>query len=170
MKNRRTQFFVATASFIIGIGMIRLFIFMRDIYQKTEETTVYYTATVTDVEITGTEMNISVSIYVKEFDNFLYISNNIASNINLDDIRSLAKGQTIIFGIDDAKVSHMDEDIFVDIISLKTDSIEVFSLADYNRYMHNSFRVPRIVCAVVAILLLYVSIVTFRNARKAQNR
>ena len=173
MKRLKIQLIIMIVSFVFFIGMIGLLILMRDIDRQTEETTSFYQATVTSVDIANTGSDISARIYTNEYDTYLLITTDIAPNINMDDVKDLKNGQTIFFGIEKIKAPDMNKVALIDITSLKTETKVIFSLEEYNQYMHDSLYPSRIAGAVVAALLLCLSIFCFlkirRNRKNATN-
>ena len=59
------------------------------------------------------------------------------------------------------KRSQLNSVDFVDIVSLKTETNDIFTLEDYNHFMRVSARPARIADITVALLLLVVSILCF---------
>lgn len=145
---------VATLVFVITMGLI---VSMHEIDKQTENTTTPYMATVTDVVIVETKKPF-IEIYCKEYNTFLLISTNISSNINLEDIKELKNGQTISFRIENKKVGQMDKVEFINIASLKSDTKCIFTLEDYNEYIHNS-AYPARLAGITIVLLSLVTLV-----------
>jgi len=166
MKRLKIQLIIMIVSFVFFIGMIGLLILMRDADRQTEETTLFCHATVLGVEINDTGKAVSVEIFTDEYDNSLHISTNITKNICMDNVKNLKKGQSIFFGIEKTNAAYMNEAAFVSITSLRTDTKVIFSLEEYNQYMHNSLYPTRIAGAVVAALLLCLSIFCFLKIRR----
>lgn len=148
-------------SFVFFIGLIGLLLITRNIDQQTEKTTTLYTATVTGVEVTKIGNDISAEISVKEYSNNLLISESICKKINIDDVQHLETGQIIYFRIENFMVQHLNNAAFVNIASLKTDAKDIFSLADYNQYVHASSYPGRISTIVAAAICLSISISYF---------
>ena len=167
MKKKKSQYLFMIISFIFFICMVVLLFLMRDMDRQTEKTTVFYSATVTDVAVTGTETEISARICTKEYAPYLYITNDIAKNICIEDVKNLEIGQTILFGMPKADASCMNEDLFVLITSLKTDTKTILSLEEYNNYMHESITPARITGIVAALIFLSISLHFYLKIRKS---
>ena len=161
MKRAKYQFIIMIVSFVFFIGSTCLLIFTRNIDQQTEETTTLYAATVTGVEVTKIGNDISAEISVKEYSNNLLISESICKKINIDDVQHLETGQIIYFRIENFMAQHLNNAAFVNIASLKTDAKDIFSLADYNQYVHDSSYPGRILTIVAAAICLSISISYF---------
>ena len=147
---------VGVISLVLFVVMVGLLISMHRVDKQTTDTVSFYTATVTDVKIINSGKNASVEIHMEEFDMYLYITQEVCRNIELNDIKNLRNGQTIYFGIEKAKVQYMNTAEFVDIISLRTDTSDIFTLKDYNLWMSSATYLARIMCIAMAVLLLLV--------------
>ena len=166
MAKRKVHFFITIMCFVFFVEITALLILMRDEDQQTEETTALYTATVTDVKIVNVDEDVSVRIFVKEYDTYLLITSDIVQNISMDDVKRLGEGQTIIFRIENYKVPNMGYVAFVDISSLSTETTDIFTLEEHNQYTQESLFIPRIAGGVIAALLLYAAIVNLLKIRK----
>lgn len=143
---------------LLFVATVGLIISMSKIDKQTDATTTLYTATVTGVDITDMGDKASAEIHTREYRTSLYISTNIAKSIKMEDIRSLKDGQTISFRIENIKVRQMNEVEFVNIVSLRTDTKEILSLDDYNKFIYNSAYPARVASVVMALLFLTASL------------
>ena len=125
MNKTKTIMIASLILFLVSIGLI---ISMNEIDKQTTDTTTFYTATVSNVDITDTGKNISAVIKTQEYDTDLHISVNICKNINMDDVSALKNGQTIYFTVEKIRAAQMNEVIFLPITSLETNTEEIFSL------------------------------------------
>lgn len=166
MKKPKIKIIIMIVSLLFLVATIGLIIFMSKINKQTEDTTTCYTATVNGVDVTDTGESIFAEIYTKEYDTSLYISTNISKNIRMDDVRDLRNGQTIYFRIENIKVEQMNKVEFIDITSLKTDTKNIFSLKDYNEYMHNFVYPAKIAGIIVALLFLFISLFCYLKIKR----
>jgi len=157
---------VSLILFIVTVGLI---VFMSKIDKQTEETTTLYTATVKNVDITDTGTNVSLEIFTEEYSTSLLVSTNIAKHLSLDDIKELNAGQAVFFRIDDAKSEQMNTVAFLDIVSLKTEAKEIFSLEEYNELIHESAKPARILGYILSVLFLSIALICFFKIKTARN-
>lgn len=155
MKKNRLTIVLCMFFFVV---MVSLLIFTSKIDEQTDKMTTFFTATVNEVEITDTGKRKFIKIHTNEYSTALYVSNDIINSINVEDISGLEKGQTIFFGIENTKTDQMNEVEFINITSLKSDKKEIFSLNDYNRFIHDSAYPARIVIIIMAVLFLFTAL------------
>lgn len=141
--------------FVVTIGLI---ISMSKIDEQTEGTTTVYTATIRDVDITDTGKRVFAEIHTNEYTTALQISTNICQNIEIDKLRELGKEEQIFFAIENSKMEQMNQVEFINIISLETSAKGIFSIEEYNTYLHNSAHPARIISIVMALLFLFMSL------------
>lgn len=151
---------------VLSIGMIGLAITVDHVFVQTEDTTALYTATVRNVDITDTGKQIFADIYVEEYNAYLGISSNITPNIDMSAVKALDAGETIFFRIEKDETEMWDEVIFLNIVSLQTEEKEIFTLEEYNTCMKNAVKPAKIVGFVVAVLLLFVAVISYIAIRK----
>ena len=149
--------------FIITIGLI---ISMSKIDKLNEDNTTLFTATVKSVDVIDTGDEIFAKIYVNEYDTCLQISTNICKYIEIDDICKLKNGQTIFFRIENIKVKQVNKVDFLNIVSLKTNIQNIYSLGEYNNYICESAYPTRIISTTMALVFLFVSVLYFVKAKK----
>lgn len=166
MNKTKTIMIASLILFLVSIGLI---ISMNEIDKQTTDTTTFYTATVSNVDITDTGKNISAVIKTQEYDTDLHISVNICKNINMDDVRALKNGQAIYFTVEKIRAAQMNEVIFLPITSLETNTEEIFSLDDYNNYIQASAYAPRNAAIIFASGCLLVAVYSFIKIRKDKN-
>lgn len=163
MNKTKTIMIASLILFLVSIGLI---ISMNEIDKQTTDTTTFYTATVSNVDITDTGKNISAVIKTQEYDTDLHISVSICKNINMDDVRALKNGQTIYFTVEKIRAAQMNEVIFLPITSLETNTEEIFSLDDYNNYMQTAAYTPRNTAIILAAGCVIVAVYSFIKIRK----
>ncbi len=166
MNKLNIKIVILVISILFFIGMIGLMIFMSQIDKQTEDTTTYYAATVTEIWINRIENSIYAEIHTKEYDSALQISTNITKNINMNDVKDLKNGQKIFFRIENIKSDQMNKVDFINIVSLKTETKDIFSLEDYNRYISNSAYPARIASVAVVLLFLFISLFCFFSIKR----
>ncbi len=158
---RKVLLIILVCSVFFFLVTIGIFISMFQIDKQTEDITIEYSATVRRIHINNSVKNKWVQIETEEYDSSLYISVNISKNIDIRKIESLKQGEKIFFRIVDTKAEQLNSVDFVDTVSLKTETNDIFTLEDYNHFMRVSARPARIADITVALLLLVVSILCF---------
>ena len=166
MKRLNIKVIMLVMSVIFFIGLIGLIIIMNQAYKQSEDTTTYYSATVSYVNVTDTGESIYAQIYTEEYETVLEILPNICKNINMDDVKNLKIGQRIFFRIQSIKSNQMNEVLFVDIVSLRTESKDIFSLDEYNSYTKNSTYHPRIAAVMMATFFLTIALICFFSIKR----
>ena len=89
---------------------------------------------------------------VEEFDNDLYISNNVLKFIDSNYLKYITNGVEISFNIDNAKINQINNVEFIDVVALRLQDKVIFSLDDYICYNRQTIKPARIVCGIFAIL------------------
>ena len=166
---RKVLLIILVCSVFFFLVTIGIFISMFQIDKQTEDITIEYSATVRRIHINNSVKNKWVQIETEEYDSSLYISVNISKNINMNKIIALKEGEKIFFRIENIKVKQMNFVDFVDIVSLKTETDDIFTLNDYNYFMRISARPARIANIIVALILLVVSVLCFVLIKHRQN-
>lgn len=168
MKKTILKLIIIIVSFVFFINMVILLLFTSKIDKQTDNTTTYYSATVSNTKIWKGK-DIYVNIRTNEYDNDLTITTSIEKNINLDDVRNLQNGQKIFFRIENYKTDDINKVPFIDIVSLSTETKDIFTLDDYNKFMSVAAYPGRIVGFIVALLFLSISVYNlFTLIRKAK--
>lgn len=166
MNKSKVKIVIMIVSMFLFAATVGLIISMSKIDKQTENTTTFYTATVSDIDITDTGEKIFAEIHTKEYNTSLQISTNISKNIKMDDIRDLKNGQTIFFRIENIKVEQVNKAEFINITSLRTDTKDIFSLEEYNKYIHDSAYPTRIASIVMALLFLFISLFCYLSIKR----
>lgn len=161
MKNIKTAKIIMIIAFSLSVVFFILLISMRNIDRQTENTTTLFAATVEKTVINTATDKPHAEIHTVEYGNWFYITQNIGSNINIDDLKTLEKGEKIYFRIENKKTKDINNVIFIDIVSLKTDDKNIFTIEDYNKYMHDAAVAPRIAGIVLSLSLFCVSFCCF---------
>ena len=166
IKKKKIRLLIAVISTILLIGVSGIYITMLQMDDQTSKTTVQYSATVDRVKVQQSNSKPYIEIYVKEYSNSLYISQNISQSINLNDISDLQCGDTVFFRIQSEYADQMNQAFFVPIVSLETETISLLSLEQYNHITGKTLLPSKIVCVTIAILLLIVATINFCSLRK----
>ena len=169
MNKLNIKIVILVISILFFIGAIGLMVFMSQIDKQTEDTTTHYTATVTETWINSIGNSIYAEIHTKEYTNALQISTNISKNINMNDVKDLKSGQKIFFRIENIKSDQMNQVDFINIVSLKTETKDIFSLEDYNRYICNAVYPARIASVALVLLFLFISLFFFFSIKRKKN-
>ena len=166
MRTKKIRLLIAIVSGILLIGMLGIYITLSQMGNQTEKTTARYSATVDTVEVNQSRRKMHIEIFVKEFSNSFYISENISQSINLDDITALQSGDTVFFSIESDYVDQMNQAFFVPIIALETENMQLLSLEQYNHIIKQTLLPSQIACAIIAILFLTVAVISACSLRK----
>ncbi len=75
----------------------------------------------------------------------------------------MERGQKIFFRVTNEKTHHINKSKFVDIVSLRTETEEFFSLQDYNKYMKESLKHTRIAGLISALIFLVAFFVSIKG-------
>lgn len=150
--------------FLITLGL-SIFTFKAD--RQSENTTAYYQATIKSVEIVESSDVKYAQIYTDQYRTVLYITSNIYDSIDKSCLKTLTEGEAIYFRINNEKSKQFNKVEFLDIVSLKTDDAEIFSLDDYNFYVSKSIFPARLLCIVLSavFLLMFVLLIITIKAK-----
>ncbi|MBE6713383.1 MAG: hypothetical protein E7580_07700 [Ruminococcaceae bacterium] len=173
IKRIKFDVFILLLSLFCFVGSVGNAFFINESTKLTEEKTVEVIATFDSITVSGEENNLSAEIYTKEYENSFLISLSICNRINLDDLRGLKKGDTLFIGIvkEYEKQINQDQVVFMDIVSLRTDSQIIFDLEDHNAYVKEDARPAIIAALVVALISLSVFFFfLFRIMRKNKKK
>lgn len=163
--SKKLTVIIMILSMLFFLGTVGIMISMTQIDQQTEDTTTDYSATVSNIQITDTGKSTYVAIQTKEYDSTLQISTNISDKLNMDDVRSLQEGQTIFFRVENTKAGQMNTVQTLNIVSLKTEQTDIFTLDDYNEDMKQAAYPARIASMIVALGFLAIFCVFLRRYR-----
>lgn len=153
-------------SAVFLFGTVGILVSMTQIDKKTENNTTYYSATVSKVQVTDTGRGSYIEIQIEEYKSNLQISTNVSKNMNIDDIRDLQSGQKIFFRIENVKNNQMYQVEFVNIVSLKTEDKDIFTLDDYNNYIRKSAYPARTAGLIIALLLLLAVVLSILSIKR----
>lgn len=151
--------------FIVTTGIL---ISMGGIDRQSEDNTVLFTATVKNTEIVDTGEHISAEIHTEEYKAGLYLSKSICDGMETEDIEALKAGEKISFRVENTKVAQLDQAEFVNITAMKTETKEILSLDDYNRYMRDAAYPARTAGGVVTMLSLFGALFFGVKSRRAK--
>lgn len=146
---------------IFFFGMIGLLLIIHDIDKQNEDNTIELAAIVESTQITNANNHVYVEILL-EGNKYLLIQNSIGEKINVDNIESLQKGEMVYFRIEKNMEKQYKAGI-VNILSLRTEKNEIFSLNDYNTFIHETVFQARIACIIAAIVFLTIALFLMRR-------
>ncbi len=154
MRKIKFTTIILVISVFFLIGTVGNMLNMIQAYHQTENNTTLYSATISKVEINNEMMN--VKIWVNEYDYYLTIPRFISEEI-IDEAWNLQIGQKIFFRIENFKVDAINSTELINIVSLKTENEDIFTLDEYNKiFKHES--IPTQIAATIVALLSMVSI------------
>lgn len=157
MKSFKLTMIVLIVSSVLLFGLICIFISMNTIANLTEQTTVELVGTLTKVKVVDTGNNIYIEIHTEEYDDKLYISTNIAKQININEFNNLQEGQLVFFRVKDS-ASQLEENELINVLALKTSDVVFFSINDYNEYIRQATFPARIMCLLLMVIFLLIII------------
>ncbi len=156
MNKRKILIFLFSFLFV---GTVGLFVSINSSHNIKDNDTVEIVCTVESTNITINDDYATVSIFVSEYDGFLYILSSVCKNINLGDIRSIQPGDIIIGQIESDMIGQLNEKKgFCSILALKTEHKEIFSLSDYNQFLANESYPTKTAAIIVALIFLIADI------------
>ena len=150
MKNKFTLIILI----ILFCGITGLNVIMAKESKQTENSTSLYQATVSDVEVTSIGEDKMVMIKTEEYSTGLFVTSSVCRNININNLSDLKSGQKIFFRIQSKKDFQMNAVDFLDIVELKTESKNIFTLDNYNSIIGNALYPPRLIGAVASVIFL----------------
>lgn len=162
----KTKVFLIVLLFVISLGMMGNIFLIKNVNKQTEETTKEIKATIECINKSFQGDDICFEISVKEFDTKLYISPDVCTKINIDDIYSLQEKQEIFFRIENIWWEEFEESSFVEIVSLKTSEKNIFSLKDYNESISKDTNVAQIMGLIVAVIFFLIAICNLIRYKK----
>lgn len=122
---------------------------------KTDNTTEYF-ATIDRICI----YNNGFSIYTNEIDGSFVVHGDVAEKISYETLNNLIPGTNIVFRVENTVADDGTVEASPLVVSLKTDSEEIFSLHDYNEarkvYMNYFGYMGLIVSSVFGLILIIV--------------
>lgn len=139
---------------VLFCGVTGLNIIMAKESKQTENSTNLYQATVLDVEVTSIGEDKTVMIKTEEYSTRLFVTSFVCRNINFDNLLDLKSGQKIFFRIQSKKDFQMNAVDFLDIVELKTESKNIFTLDNYNSIISDELYPPRLIGAVTSVVFL----------------
>jgi len=154
-------------SIVVIFAMMAVLIFYNKADKLTESNTTLCSATVVGWQTTRVNNGdiIKIVLQTEEYEAYFVITEYIAKNINTDFVEDLTE-QSISFRIQNNMTDRVDQGKSIDMVSLESETEEIFSLEDYNKYIHDSLNPLRIACVVIAVLFLAVAVfcaVSMRN-------
>lgn len=155
---RKLLIFFSILFLFFFFGMISLIIMMNNSEKPSEKNTTEFTATVIYVEMGGTGAEKYGVIYTEEYSSTKLNIFNIKRIGDTNDLQNLQTGQTVFFRINNVWLDQFEEMEFVDIISLRTEEKEIFSLSNYEEYISQQRFAATIVGIVVTLIFLLASI------------
>ena len=124
---------------------------------QTKKNTLEYVATISHVQTNAFDQ---IEIYTEEYKNTWIIDPYIAQYIQDTDL--LMEGQTIRVGINKLSEDSVNEDTFVQIVSLRVGTTDLITISDYNQYMKEDrtgmllFTIPFLSLCLSAVIFLSV--------------
>ena len=152
MNKRKILIFLFSFLFVSILG---LFVSINLSHNIKAKDTTEIVCTVEHKTIVLNGDSATVNIFVSEYDGFLHILSNVCKNINMDDIRSINTGDTIVCQIESKMVKQLnDKKGFCSILALKIENNDIFSLNDYNVFLSNDSYPTKIAAVILALFFL----------------
>ncbi len=152
---------------LLFFGMIGLLLIINGIDKQNEENTMEFTAVVQSTQVTNANDHVYIEILL-EGNKKLLIQNSIGEKINVDSIQNLQSGELVFFRIEKQMEEHYEAGL-VNIVSLRTERDQIFSLDDYNTLIHETAfqaRIAGIIAAAIFLILAFLLIWRLRCYKK----
>lgn len=146
------------------IGIIGVVIFIINSFNLNESNTVAYLATVDTVFSNEIENKKTITITTEEFGNSWMILSQISKHLG-DNVEEIQPGQIIAVRISKNKEEHINGGFPVEIVSLKVDSQDVFTLDEYNAHMKKSW-LPAICIGIVLVIVILIALVCLLSSTR----
>lgn len=142
---------------LLFFGMIGLYIIISAEDQQSEANTVEYNDTVAAVDVTQTENDVHLEI-VTESNRRLIVQTSVANQLDPSEIQALQPGEQIFYRIGKTFQQTFEEAGMANIVALRTEDQEFFSLDDYNQYVREILGQGKIACLVAAAVFFLASL------------
>lgn len=123
MRSYKRKSVLLAVSVLTLIMIILATAFFEESGRQSEETNTAFSATVKYVVVNETEESIYPQIHINEAETYFMIRSSVSKQIDLDKVRNLQPGQKIYFTIENYKAQQLDKVRFVDITSLRNDTL-----------------------------------------------
>ena len=126
---------------------------------------VEYSAKVDSISKTNVSGEKNYKISTEEYEYDLLVPEPKNKNLKFNDINN---GDIIVFGVEKKYVDLLNthvptiDDIFVPIVSLKTENQTILALNDYNQYFNDIGFEPTLICVV----MIFISFIAFMKSIK----
>jgi len=161
-------------AFIVTIilfgGLIGLLIMTKDVDKRTSNDTTEVEATVRNVIIKETSSGKSFKIEVEEYNASLYLPKSMENYISEKLLYEISEGEKIRFRVQNEYLEYLEEDTFINIVSLETEERQIFSLEAYNEYVHVEAKPARIACLFLGVVFLVCAIKIFFGLQKRDKK
>ena len=154
-RKRKLTPYILAFFLLLFFGMIGLYIMISAVDQQSEANTVEYTDTVAAVDVTQTENDVHLEI-VTESNRRLIVQTSVANHLDRNEIQALQPGEQIFYRIEKIVQQTFEEAGMANIVALRTEDQEFFSLDDYNQYIRGPLGQAKIACLVVAAVFFLV--------------
>lgn len=141
MKKKHIKKFVIVFALLNLVGMGGIILLVIDSCNLTESNTVEYCATVKDVFVKELDNKTTITITTEEHGNSWRILNQISKHLG-NSVEKINTGQKITVRISDDKTEIINSGFFIDIVSLKVENEDIFTLEEYNSYMQQAWTMP----------------------------
>lgn len=151
------ELFVSMSLFVAMIGILCIADLHRNI-QKND--VVEYSAIVGNIEKNNANGKITYKISTEEYEYDLLVSEPKNQNFKFSDINN---GDIIVFGVEKKYIDLLNanapivDELFVPIVSLKSENRTILTLNDYNQYFEDIGFEPTRIC----IIMIFISFVVF---------
>lgn len=159
MKNKRSKYIVVLVVscvffFSICANLVTVIVYGNITLNNTTE----FSATVKNVLVRGSGDNESIIIVTEEYGDKL----NVFQPYNFAEkevFLSIEEGEKITFRIEDSWLESFEEQPFINIVQLRTETSEIFSLVNYANYTESEFNYS--VAGAKLICIAFFGIVVF---------
>lgn len=152
----------------LAIAFTVLFYIVCAYENQTEENTSLFVATVISTKSEGNANDMAdFTIYTKEYSNTFWIPAELCRRLDADKLLAIKQGDRISVRIGKLEAEQLlNKAEFVSIVSLESDGIEILSLNDYNKMMHETSKPTKTANIALVVILLGLAIYFFIRAKK----
>ena len=156
IRNKYIVILVVSCVFFFGIcaNLVTIIVYGNITLNNTTE----FTATVKNVLVRGSGDNESIIIVTEEYGDKLNVFQPY-DFADREDYLSIEEGEKITFRIEDAWLESFEEQPFINIVQLRTETREIFSLVNYATYTESEFNYS--VAGAKLICIAFLGVVIF---------
>lgn len=166
MIKKSVLYICSILTFMFLFGIVGLLLILSSTDRQTQENTTECVASIKDVEISVTERDLFLNMLCNEYSCYLNISTVVSDNIDINNIYALQTGDTIYFRVNNHSLDKLETTATVNVVSLRTDKQQLFSLSNYNDFMHSHVLYAKFALVFVVVVLSIIIVVLIVKLRR----